>query len=169
MGSGINAEQLFGYTANQVMGKNVKVLVPAKFRKKHDQYIKRYLKTRQRSLMGKPRVVEAVHKDGMLIPVLICLGEFLESGQIKFMASFYSENDAEYQAHIHKHPLSNSASHSQTTFSDLEYDFSDVDNTDSRNSIDGANSATGEVQSTVAEFHSFGLRNKLASRHTTPA
>lgn len=47
------AQNVFGYTMTQVVGRNVKLLMPNPFRKEHDGYIKRYLETGESKIIGK--------------------------------------------------------------------------------------------------------------------
>lgn len=58
------AEALFGYTAAEVMGKNVKVIVPMEHRANHDQYIDNNVTTRVNKVVGKGRDLEMTRKDG---------------------------------------------------------------------------------------------------------
>jgi len=51
------AERLFGYTAAEMIGKNVKMLMPSPYRENHDGYIEQYLRTGQRRIIGIGRVV----------------------------------------------------------------------------------------------------------------
>ena len=63
------AERLFGYRARDMAGKNVSVLMEDTHRKHHDQYIKNYLSTGERQIIGIGRIVEAKLSDGHGIPV----------------------------------------------------------------------------------------------------
>ncbi|MFL2546832.1 MAG: PAS domain S-box protein [Candidatus Rariloculaceae bacterium] len=52
------AQRLFGYTAADVMGKNVVILMPEPDRSQHDDYLKRYLSTGEKRIIGIGREVE---------------------------------------------------------------------------------------------------------------
>jgi PAS domain S-box-containing protein len=54
--------QLWGFTGTEVMGRNVKMLMPAPDRDMHDGYIKRYLETGKHKVLGMGRDVIALHK-----------------------------------------------------------------------------------------------------------
>ena len=69
------AELLFGYDRQEVVGKNVKILVPEPHYSKHDQYLTNYLKTGIRKAIGKTSELSAVHKDGTQFPASIRIGE----------------------------------------------------------------------------------------------
>jgi two-component system CheB/CheR fusion protein len=63
------AERLFGYSAAEMIGQNIKILMPSPFRDEHDDYLARYLRDGVAHIIGKGREVQARHKDGTIIPV----------------------------------------------------------------------------------------------------
>jgi len=69
------AESIFGYTAKQVLGRNVSVLIPLPDRKHHDSHIKNYLATGEAKIIGIGQRLQAQHKDGHLIPVDLTVTE----------------------------------------------------------------------------------------------
>lgn len=70
-----SAERLFGYKADEVYGQNIAMLMPQKHSEHHDEYIDHYHRTGERRVLGIPREVEALHKDGSIIPVEIKIEE----------------------------------------------------------------------------------------------
>ncbi|HVW71496.1 MAG TPA: PAS domain S-box protein [Steroidobacteraceae bacterium] len=68
------AERLFGYTAQEVVGENVSILMADPDRSAHDHYIARYLETRVPHIIGRGREVEARRKDGSIFPVFLSVG-----------------------------------------------------------------------------------------------
>ncbi|MFO7940842.1 MAG: PAS domain S-box protein [Bacteroidales bacterium] len=70
-----SAERLFGYKAEEVYGKNVAMLMPKKHSEHHDAYIDHYHRTGERRVLGIPREVEGLKKDGSIIPIEIKIEE----------------------------------------------------------------------------------------------
>jgi len=81
------AERLFGYTAADALGKNVKILMPSPYRQNHDAYLDRYLNTGERRIIGIGRVVVGQRKDGTTFPMELAVGE-MRSGAKRFFTGF---------------------------------------------------------------------------------
>ena len=81
------AERLFGWTAEEVIGKNVKILMPEPYREQHDGYLDRYLTTGERRIIGVGRVVVGERKDGSTFPMELAVGEMI-SGDQRFFTGF---------------------------------------------------------------------------------
>jgi PAS domain S-box-containing protein len=75
------AERLFGYTASEVCGQNVRMLMPNPHRDAHDGYVSRYLDTGERRIIGYGRVVTGLRKDGTVFPIELSVGEARTNGK----------------------------------------------------------------------------------------
>lgn len=78
------AERLFGYTPKEVIGQNIKIMMPSPYRENHDGYIGRYLSTGERRIIGIGRVVVGERKDGSTFPMELAVGEMKSSGRRYF-------------------------------------------------------------------------------------
>lgn len=78
------AERIFGYTAEEVVGQNVRMLMPEPDRGQHDQYLKNYFQTGQPQIIGKGREVVGMRKDGSLAPLDLAVSEFTYDGRRLF-------------------------------------------------------------------------------------
>lgn len=63
------AERMFGYTADEAIGRNVNMLMPSPYREEHGDYISRYLETGEARLIGSGREVPGRRKDGTIVPL----------------------------------------------------------------------------------------------------
>ncbi len=79
------AEEMFGYSADEAIGRNVSMLVPEPHKSRHDEYLRRYLATGVSQVLGQPREFEAVRKDGSLFPMVLRISEMGEGGEHHFL------------------------------------------------------------------------------------
>jgi len=69
------AERMFGWTASEVLGRNVNMLMPDPFKIQHDGYLHRYLETGERRIIGIGRIVVGERKNGTTFPMELAVGE----------------------------------------------------------------------------------------------
>lgn len=71
-----SVERIFGYTPEEIVGENVKILMPEDTARVHDGYVKSYVDTGKAKFIGMgPRELTAVTKSGNAIPIELSLGE----------------------------------------------------------------------------------------------
>ena len=78
-------EKLFGYSADEVIGENVKMLMPQPYRHEHDRYITNYRDTRDPKIIGVGREVIGLRKDGSTFPMDLSVGEARQDGESIFV------------------------------------------------------------------------------------
>jgi PAS domain S-box-containing protein len=74
------AERIFGYKSQEVMGKNVKVLMPPELSEIHDGILHTYMTTGVKHVIGSSRRAHGLRKDGTRFPVLLSVSEVKEDG-----------------------------------------------------------------------------------------
>ncbi len=78
------SEKIFGYHCNEVIGKNIKMLMPAPYQDEHDGYLKNYRDTREAKIIGIGREVEGLRRDGTTFPLELAVSEMSLDGQQVF-------------------------------------------------------------------------------------
>jgi PAS domain S-box-containing protein len=79
------AEKLFGYRAEEVVGRNVSLLMPSPHRERHDGYIARYLAGAPPRVIGIGREVTGLAKDGRLLALQLGVSRFTLRGKVRFV------------------------------------------------------------------------------------
>jgi two-component system sensor kinase FixL len=78
------AEQLFGFDSAEVCGRNVKMLMPSPHQENHDDYLRRYMMTGEKRIIGIGRVVAGLRRDGTTFPMELAVGEVTRAGRRLF-------------------------------------------------------------------------------------
>src|SRR5882672_1869989 len=74
-------ERLFGYRAEDVIGHNVKMLMPAPYHEEHDGYLANYRESGERRILGIGREVVGRRQDGSTFPMYLSVGEGTLDGE----------------------------------------------------------------------------------------
>ena len=84
----LSAEKIFGYSQNEIMGKSITAIIPEKYKKRHDEGLKRFLETGQPKIIGKSIEITGKTKDGNEIPIELSLSfQKTENNRYSFTGS----------------------------------------------------------------------------------
>jgi len=75
------AESMFGYSENEVIGKNIKMLMPSPYTEEHDQYLKNFLTSGQAKIIGIGREVQGLRKNKNIFPIELAVSELMLDGK----------------------------------------------------------------------------------------
>ncbi|MGC3970622.1 MAG: PAS domain S-box protein [Pirellulales bacterium] len=81
------AERLFGYSTVEVLGANVRVLMPSPYQDEHDAYLNRYLRTGDKRVIGIGREVVGLRKDGTVFPMALSISEIFDGEERMFVGT----------------------------------------------------------------------------------
>ena len=98
----ISASRLFGFEPDEVVGRNVRMLMPSPYREDHDGYLRRYRETGERRIIGIGRIVVGQRKNGSTFPLELSVGEMrLRDRRLftGFLRDITEKQDAEQKLH----------------------------------------------------------------------
>ncbi len=78
------AEAMFGYRKSQVIGRNLSVLMPPPYSEQHDDYMRSYLTTGKKKVIGVGREVTGRRRNGTTFPLDLSVSEFVVGGRRTF-------------------------------------------------------------------------------------
>lgn len=81
------AELLFGWGESEVIGQNVRMLMPEPYRSEHDQYLQHYLKTGEQKVIGKYRELTGLRRDGTTFPLELTVNKVTIDNKPCFIGS----------------------------------------------------------------------------------
>ena len=82
-----SVEKMFGYAPEELVGRNVNVLMPSPWREEHDGYIARYRATGEARIIGIGRQVEGRRRDGSTFPLDLAVSEVRYEGEVFFLGT----------------------------------------------------------------------------------
>jgi two-component system sensor kinase FixL len=88
------AERMFGFGAEEAIGRDVAMLMPEPHRSRHGGYIERYLRTGDAHILGVGREVGARRKDGSVFPARLSIGELRTGGLPRFVGFLHDLTQA---------------------------------------------------------------------------
>jgi PAS domain S-box-containing protein len=89
-------EKLFGYRVDEVIGQNVKMLMPAPYRGEHDRYLNNFHSTGIKKIIGIGREVSGQRKDGTTFPMNLSVGEAKQEGESIFVGIVHDLTDRKH-------------------------------------------------------------------------
>uniref|UniRef100_UPI0025980B78 sensor histidine kinase n=1 Tax=uncultured Sphingopyxis sp. TaxID=310581 RepID=UPI0025980B78 len=104
------ATRMFGWPAKEIVGRNVRLLMPEPYRGAHDDYLDRYYRTGERRIIGKGRVVVGERRDGSTFPIELSVGEMRAGGE-RFFTGFIRDLTENQKAEARLQELQNELVH----------------------------------------------------------
>jgi two-component system sensor kinase FixL len=105
-----SAARQFGWTPEEVIGRNVSMLMPNPYRDAHDGYLERYRTTGERRIIGIGRVVVGERKDGSTFPMELAVGE-VRSAERRFFTGFVRDISERQDTERRLHNLQEELAH----------------------------------------------------------
>lgn len=94
-------ERLFGYAPAEVLGRNVRMLMPEPYHSAHDGYLASYRATGEKRIIGIGREVTGRRKDGSVFPMYLSVGEGTSGGDTFFVGIIHDLTGLKHEAALH--------------------------------------------------------------------
>ena len=108
------AAKMLGYAAEDVIGKNVNILMPEPYHSAHDSYLRRFMATNERHIIGTGRSVSARRKDGSVFPIDLGVSEIRDRNRKSFVGTIRDISEREQtERNIQKHMAALKASNKE--------------------------------------------------------
>ena len=150
------AQAIFGYSTDELAGRNVKMLMPEPYRGEHDQYLRNYRHTGQRKIIGIGREVVGRRKDGTEFPLDLSVSE-VPIGDGRLFTGLIRDITDRKQAEAHRSLLMAELSHRvkntlATVISIAQMSFQDLNSlSEGLESFEGRIRALAQTHSRLAE------------------
>jgi PAS domain S-box-containing protein len=100
--------ECFGYVREELIGKNIKILMEDQVARHHDYYVEKYLATGEKHVVGKVRQLQAMRKNGELFPVELKVNEITNSadnskyfiGYVRDMSAMVTQSEQHNRAKL---------------------------------------------------------------------
>ncbi len=174
-----NAAALFGYRPEEVVGRNVRMLMPEPYRAEHDGYLSNYLRTGEARIIGYGRLVQAVTKDGTVFPIELSVGEACANGRrifTGFVRDLTSRQKMEQELRQSQKmeavgQLTGGIAHDfnnilTAIIANLELLAPEIGDADQRELVDEAHGAAQDGAKLAAQLLAFGRRQPLNPQPT---
>lgn len=83
----LSTQRTFGYEQNELLGKNINILVPSPHHAKHDDYLKNHNKDMKTRVIGQSRELFGLRKDGTLVSILLTVTKVMIMEQPHFIGT----------------------------------------------------------------------------------
>ncbi len=173
------AAALFGYRPEEVVGRNVRMLMPEPYRAEHDGYLSDYLRTGEARIIGYGRLVQAVTKDGTVFPIELSVGEACANGRrifTGFVRDLTSRQKMEQELRQSQKmeavgQLTGGIAHDfnnilTAIIANLELLAPEIGDADQRELVDEAHGAAQDGAKLAAQLLAFGRRQPLNPQPT---
>jgi PAS domain S-box-containing protein len=82
------AERMFGWSGEEMRGRNLDMIIPERLRESHRRGLERYLRTKRRNIPWQGVELPAMHRDGHEFPIELSFGEFSDADGTRRFSGF---------------------------------------------------------------------------------